>query len=146
MSNMTPDRTAAGRLAGIMIISLLVAACAGAPVAPEGAAEARAELARLQSDPTLAPLAPVAIKEAEDAVRAAEETDLAKEVGTHRVYIANRRIEIARSLAEARRAEDQRKELVAQRDQARLAGPHPRGRSRPHGCCRRATGNCRVAT
>jgi outer membrane protein OmpA-like peptidoglycan-associated protein len=41
-------------------------------------------------------------------------------VGAHRVYIANRKIETARALAEARRAEDQRKELLAQRDQARL--------------------------
>ena len=53
-------------------------------------------------------------------MRSAEEEGLEPEVGAHRVYMANRKIEIARSLAEARLAEDQRTELVAQRDQARL--------------------------
>jgi outer membrane protein OmpA-like peptidoglycan-associated protein len=120
MSTAIIVRASAAKLAGVTLLALLVAACAGAPVAPEGAAAARAELTRLQSDPTLAPLAPVAVKAAEDAVKAAEETGLEDEVGAHRVYIANRKIETARALAEARRAEDQRKELLAQRDQARL--------------------------
>lgn len=110
----------AGALASLAAALSLVG-CAGAPVAPEGAAEARAELTRLQSDPQLAPLAPVALRDAEAAVRAAEEEGLDEEVGAHRVYIAQRKVEIARSLAEARRAEDQRTELVAQRDEARLA-------------------------
>jgi hypothetical protein len=59
MSTAIIVRASAARLAGVALLALLVAACAGTPVAPEGAAAARAELTRLQSDPTLAPLAPV---------------------------------------------------------------------------------------
>src|SRR5581483_1444606 len=38
----------------------------------------------------------------------------------HRVYLADRRVDTARALAETRFAEDQRAELVAQRESARL--------------------------
>jgi outer membrane protein OmpA-like peptidoglycan-associated protein len=116
----TAELRKTGAFAATVAASLLLVACAGAPTAPEGAAEARAALTSLQSDSKLATLAPVAIKEAEAAVSAAEEEGLEPEVGAHRVYIANRKIEIAKALAEARLAEDQRTELVAQRDQARL--------------------------
>ena len=117
---MTGRTSKAGAFAGVAATCLLLAACAGAPTAPEGSAEARAALTSLQSDSRLAPLAPVAIREAEAAVSAAEEEKLKPEIGAHRVYLANRKVEIARALAEARLAEDQRTELVAQRDQARL--------------------------
>ena len=43
------------------VAAVLLAACAAAPVAPPGAAEARAKLTQLQSDPKLGTLAPVAI-------------------------------------------------------------------------------------
>jgi outer membrane protein OmpA-like peptidoglycan-associated protein len=117
---MTRISSQASALAVVTAACLLLVACAGAPAAPEGAAEARAALTSLQSDSQLASLAPVAIKEAEAAVSAAEEEGLEPEVGAHRVYLANRKIEIAKALAEARLAENQRTELVAQRDQARL--------------------------
>jgi hypothetical protein len=46
---------------------LLAAACATAPVKPDGAAEARVKLTQLQSDPNLASRAAVAIKDADAA-------------------------------------------------------------------------------
>jgi outer membrane protein OmpA-like peptidoglycan-associated protein len=102
------------------VASVLLAACAAAPLQPEGAADARSKLTQLQSDPELASRAPLAIKEAEAAVRAAEQPQADKELGAHRVYLADRKVETARAQAETRLAEDQRAALSAQRESARL--------------------------
>jgi len=99
---------------------LLAAACATAPVKPDGAAEARGKLTQLQSDPNLASRAAAAIKDADAAVRTAEQPELNKELAAHRVYLADRKVDTAKALAEARFAEDQRAGLTAQRDSARL--------------------------
>jgi outer membrane protein OmpA-like peptidoglycan-associated protein len=99
---------------------LLAAACTTAPVKPDGAAEARVKLTQLQSDPNLASRAAVAIKDADAAVRAAEQPEVNKELAAHRVYLADRKVDTAKALAETRLAEDQRAEITAQRDSARL--------------------------
>jgi len=99
---------------------LLAAACTTAPVKPDGAAEARVKLTQLQSDPNLASRAAVAIKDADAAVRAAEQPEMNKELAAHRVYLADRKVDTAKALAETRFAEDQRAGLTAQRDSARL--------------------------
>jgi outer membrane protein OmpA-like peptidoglycan-associated protein len=106
----------------IAIASLVLAACAGTPVVPQGAAETRLKLSSLQADPALADRAPVALKEAEVAVRAAEEPVAKKDaaLGVHRVYIADRKVEIAKARASTRYAEDQRAKLGDERDRARL--------------------------
>jgi outer membrane protein OmpA-like peptidoglycan-associated protein len=102
------------------IAAALLAGCATTPVAPEGAAEARLKLTRLQSDPTLADRAPIAIHEATVAVQLAEQPEADKELAAHRVYLADREVDTARAQAETRLAEDQRTALVAQRENARL--------------------------
>ena len=99
---------------------LLAAACTTAPVKPDGAAEARVKLTQLQSDPNLASRAAVAIKDADAAVRAAEQPEVDKELAAHRVYLADRKVDTAKALAETRLAEDQRAAITAQRDSARL--------------------------
>ena len=99
---------------------VLLAACAAAPVKPDGAAEARSKLTQLQSDPNLAGRAPVAVKEADAAVQAAEQPQADQELGAHKVYLADRKVEIARAQAETSFAEDQRAALSAQREGARL--------------------------
>lgn len=99
---------------------LLVAACATAPGRPDGAAEARVKLTRLQSDSNLASRAAAAIKDADVAVREAEQPEADKELAAHRVYLADRKVDTAKALAETRLAEDQRAGLIAQRDRARL--------------------------
>ena len=99
---------------------LLAAACTTAPVKPDGAAEARVKLTQLQSDPNLASRAAVAIKDADAAVRAAEQPELNKELAAHRVYLADRKVDTAKALAETRLAEDQRAVITAQRESARL--------------------------
>jgi len=109
-------------LATAAALSLALAGCASAPLAPPGAAEARTKLTRLQSDPNLAERAPAALKDAETAVRTAEQP-LSKadaELGAHRVYIADRTVEIAMARASTRYAEDQRAKLGDERDRARL--------------------------
>jgi outer membrane protein OmpA-like peptidoglycan-associated protein len=103
-------------------VSITLAGCATAPVAPYGAAEVRAKLTRLQSDPDLATRAPVALKEAETAVLAAEEPLTSQDagLGTHRVYVADRKIEIALAQAATAEAEAQRVKLGEQRERLRL--------------------------
>jgi outer membrane protein OmpA-like peptidoglycan-associated protein len=102
------------------VASILLAACTTAPVKPDGASEARVKLTQLQSDPNLASRAAVAIKDADAAVRAAEQPEADKALAAHRVYLADRRVDTAKALAETRFAEDQRAALTAQRDSARL--------------------------
>jgi outer membrane protein OmpA-like peptidoglycan-associated protein len=109
-------------LGTIAVASLLLAACAGTPVIPQGAAEARTKLSSLQADPNLADRAPAALKEAEVAVRTAEEPVAKKDaaLGAYRVYMADRKVEIAMARASTRYAEDQRAKLGDERDRARL--------------------------
>ncbi len=102
--------------------SVTLAGCATAPVSPDGADEVRAKLGRLQSNPALGTRAPIALKEAESAVRAAEEPLNAEEaaLGAHRVYMADRKVEIAMAQAATAEAEDQRLSLAKERERSRL--------------------------
>lgn len=108
-----------------LLISLAAAAlflggCSPAMVKPDGADDARAKLTQLQSDPQLASLAPVAIKEAEVAVIAAEQPQDDAALGRHLVAVADRKVDIANARAQARLLVDQRKLLGEQREAARL--------------------------
>jgi len=116
LSGVGPGRT----LIATVVASILLAACAAAPPQPDGVAEVRSKLTQLQSDPNLANRAPLAVKEADTAVRAAEQPEVDRELGTHRVYMADRKVDIARAQAETSLAEDQRSTLSAQRESARL--------------------------
>ncbi len=109
-------------LAVAAAVTLAVASCATAPQITTGAAEVRSKLSALQSNPSLADQVPVELREAEAAVLAAE-APVGKDValGQHRVYMADRMVEIATATASTRYAEDQRAELSQARDDARLA-------------------------
>jgi outer membrane protein OmpA-like peptidoglycan-associated protein len=120
MKPMQRSWTSLPRLVAVGIVSGLLAACAPTPVVPEGASQARAELTRLQSDAKLAPLAQEALTDAEAAVQLAEQADAEPEIGAHRVYIAQRKVDIAEAVAEARYAEQERTALAAELDKARL--------------------------
>jgi outer membrane protein OmpA-like peptidoglycan-associated protein len=106
-------------LLGAASATLLLSACA-MPVKPDGADTARAELTCLQNDPKLATLAPVAIQEAEAAVRVAETPTEDAAAGAQAVYIAQGKVAVARAQAERRLAEDSVKALGDQRDAIRL--------------------------
>lgn len=104
----------------ITATALLMTACASTPKAPKGSAEVRSKLTQLQSDPQLATRAPVAIKEAEQAVAAAEKPNKDKSLEAHRVWIADRKVDTAAAQAQAYFLEDQRKSLSEQTANARL--------------------------
>jgi outer membrane protein OmpA-like peptidoglycan-associated protein len=101
-------------------VSLVLAACASAPVKSTGAADARAKLTVLQSDPNLASRAPVSMSEAVAAVTAAEVSQTDPEEEAYLAYLADRKVDTARARAEASLAEDQRAKLAQQRDSDRL--------------------------
>ena len=106
-------------LLGAASAAVLLSACA-MPVKPDGADAARADLTALQSDSKLAVLAPVAIQEAETAVRAAEMPTEDAAAGQQAVYVAQGKVAIARAQAERRLAEDNVKSLGDQRNEIRL--------------------------
>ncbi|WP_027328706.1 OmpA family protein [Marinimicrobium agarilyticum] len=102
--------------------SLMITSCAVTPDSPQGATQVRSKLTALQSNPNLADRARVELREAEAAVRVAEQPlsgdDAA--LGEHRVYMADRKVAIAEAKATARYAEDQRAQLGEERNEARL--------------------------
>jgi outer membrane protein OmpA-like peptidoglycan-associated protein len=101
------------------IAAVMLAGCA--PMSPpEGSAEVRTKLTRLQANQELASRAPVAIKDAEIAVRAAEVPEKDKTVAKHRVLIADRKVDIAAARAQGRLYEDQRVSLSKASESARL--------------------------
>lgn len=104
----------------VSIASVLMAACAAAPTRPEGAAALRTRLSQLQADPQLASRAPLAMKEAEQAVAAAEVPQSDRALATHLVFMADRKIGIAEARARDHQLVDQRKTLGEQRDAMRL--------------------------
>jgi outer membrane protein OmpA-like peptidoglycan-associated protein len=107
-------------LAAAAVASIL-AGCASTAVRPAaGAVDARARLTQLQSDPALANRAPLAMQAADEAVRVAERPETDSDLEAYRVYMADRKIDIARAEAETRLAEDQRPELRAASEKARL--------------------------
>ncbi len=103
-------------------LSLLVlGGCSSAPRQPDGLAAVRAQLNTLQANGELAVLAPVAITQAEQAVREAEVSTKDKVQEQHLVYVADRKVNIAWAQAQGRQAQDQLKLLSKQQDEARLA-------------------------
>lgn len=111
-----------GVFAALVLSAFLLAACATSPTSPDQAAELRSRLTTLQNDPNLAERARTELREAEAAVRLAEQPLPAAEaqLAEHRVYMADRKIEIARAKATTRYLEDQRAQFGEERDAARL--------------------------
>lgn len=99
------------RLVCASALSLLLSACWHGAVKDPAVGQARGELEQLKADPQLSGRAPVALKEAEEAVAAAEAPQKNAELSGYLSYIAGRKVQTARALAEARVAEDQLKGL-----------------------------------
>jgi len=104
----------------VAVAAALLAGCASAPMKPAGSAEVRAKLTALQSDSTLASSAPVAMKDAEAAVTVAEMAQKDPVLAAHRVYIADRKVDTARALAQTQAAETERAALTEAGEKARL--------------------------
>lgn len=107
-------------LIAVAVTSLLLVGCSSGPTKPDGADNVRSKLTRLQTDPQLASLAPVEIKDAEVAVRAAEQPQEDKDLAQHLVLLADRKVDSAAAHAQSRLLEAQRKTLSEQRESARL--------------------------
>lgn len=99
----------------LMLLSLALAACATQPKENIAISNLRDELDALRSDSELAALAPLPITEAERAVRAAGETGLKEDEQAHRILIAEKRIEIARSEAMHARSKTELEALESRR-------------------------------
>jgi len=117
MNNRLRNITQVGTIA---LASAMLVACGSSMTKPDGAQSARNKLSELQGNPKLAQLVPLAIKEADIAVSAAEVPTRDRELGRHLVTIADRKVDTAWAQAQARWAEDQREGLKDQRDAARL--------------------------
>lgn len=102
----------------VQCLSLAVMAlCAGCATAPNPALESvRAAYSAAQQDTDIAKNAPVALAEAGQTLRKAENSCDEDET-THLSYIAQREVEIARSEAETRKAEAETRKLLGEREQ-----------------------------
>ncbi len=110
------------KLIALAGVSLLLAACSAAPAKPAGAEQVQNKLLQLQANPQLATRASIDMQEAQAAVQAAQElrTEAGMLQGEHLVYLADRKVEIANSRAQTQFLEDQRQQLIQQREGARL--------------------------
>ncbi len=116
--NMVPHNVK--KLAIFVTAALMLSACASSPQAPDGAEVVRDKLTLLQGNAQLATLAPIEIRDAETAVRLAETPERDDALARHRVLLADRKVDIARSWAQSRLYEEQREDLAQQSEQARL--------------------------
>jgi outer membrane murein-binding lipoprotein Lpp len=89
----------------------LAAGCGSGPVKSEQSGRLRSELAAIQADPELASRAPIAIRDADAAVTAAEQPQSNPALLRHLDYIADRKVKIAKAQAEARYADDKLRAL-----------------------------------
>lgn len=124
MKTLSILKTVPYRTTGMAIVlsSALLTACATTPTSPEGAGEVRASLTELQQNPDMMNHARVELRDAEAAVRLAEQPETKDQgLAEHRVYMADRMVEIARAKGQARLLESEREQLGEQRDAARLA-------------------------
>lgn len=107
----------------VLLSSLLLTACAMSPTSPDGSEDVRTKLTQLQQDPDMMNYARVELRDAEAAVQLAEQpvdNDEAA-LAAHRIYMADRMVEIARAKGETRLLEAERELLAEQRGAARLA-------------------------
>lgn len=107
-------------LIAIGVACALLAACTASPVKPDGAQNLRNRLTQLQSDPRLGNQAPLAMKEADDAVTKAEKPEESKVLSAHLIFMASRKIDVAQAEAEGNYAVAERRTLNEQREAMRL--------------------------
>jgi len=108
------------RFLGIASAVLMISACGSKLVRNPDAERVQRDLVELRADRNLATQSPVSMQEAEKAVQVALVPERDKALSAHRVYIADRKVQTARSLAQAQFAVEQRKMLSEQNDQIRL--------------------------
>lgn len=98
----------------LVLMLVLLSACVAAPKKDLALDRVRGELEDLKSNPELAGYAPLAVGEAERALRQAELASGDDLYRTYLVYMADRRIQIARTMAEREQNEQILDELNSQ--------------------------------
>ena len=101
----------------LMLFLVLLTACVAAPKKDLALERVRDELDNLKSNPELAGYAPLAVGEAERALRAAELAAGDDVYRSYLVYMADRRIQVARTMAEREQYEQLLDELKSQRSE-----------------------------
>jgi outer membrane protein OmpA-like peptidoglycan-associated protein len=109
------------RLLAVVAVAALLSACAGSPKKDLALEQVKAQLQELQADEELAGYASLALGEAKRVLRQAENASGDKTYRIHLIYMADRRIQIARATAqfeqlevELRRLEDERNAMLVQ--------------------------------
>lgn len=97
-----------------------LSACSSAAVAPDGAYAVRQKLTALQADPNLANRAILPVQQASAAVLAAEQPTKDKALASYRVKLADKKVEIAKAVAQTGYLDEQYKTLGDQQADARL--------------------------
>ncbi len=114
-------RIASGmRFAAVTSLVLVLSACGSKQVRNPDALRVQGDLVALQADRNLATQSPISMQEAEKAVQIALVPERDKTLSAHRVYLADRKVQTARSLAQAQYAVEQRKVLSQQSNEIRL--------------------------
>jgi len=98
------------------ILALMLASCGTAPKKDLALEQVRSQLNELKSDPELAGHAPLALGEAERALRQAE-TATGNTQRIHLIYMADRRIQIARAVAQREQLETELDRLVKEHNE-----------------------------
>ena len=110
---MTRSYLLIGMLAGLMSLQ---AACTTAPKKDLALEQVRSQLEELESDPELSGYATLALGEAERALRQAE-TATGETQRIHLIYMADRRIQIARAIAQREQLEQELDRLDTERNE-----------------------------
>jgi len=97
------------------LAGLWLAGCASNPTKDLALEQVRAQLEELKSNPELAGLAPLALGEAERALRTAETATGDTTHRNHLIYMADRRIQIARTVAQREQLETELERLRDER-------------------------------
>ena len=103
--------SACPKVLAITLLTTLLAACASNPKMDLALEQVRTQLEELKASPELANYAPVALGEAERALRAAETSGGDETQRVHLTYMADRRIQIARAVAQREQLEVELKTL-----------------------------------
>ncbi len=114
-------RLASGlRFAAVTSLVLALSACGSKQVRNPDALRVQGDLVALQADRNLATQSPISMQEAEKAVQIALVPERDKVLSAHRVYLADRKVQTARSLAQAQYAIEHRKVLSQESNEIRL--------------------------
>ena len=108
------------RFAAVTSLVLMLSACGSREVKNPDAQRVQGDLVALQADRNLATQSPMSMQEAEKAVQIALMPERDKTLSAHRVYLADRKVQTARSLAQAQYAIEHRKVLSQESNEIRL--------------------------